>query len=239
MRSPFDNPVAQLQNIWAGYANARASDRPCILKDFSLTLSRQEWVGLEGPHGAGKTTLLQLLAGSLLQRSLCLYAGRIWLGNSRLDKLSPQALLKLTQKHVVLVPQSPQVFNPTRTMESQFRFLLKDAKCHNVTLREVKKRVAELGLESKTWKQYPFELSGGMLQRFSLVAGFMSSPTLLLLDEPVSFCDATSVERVVKVLQQWHRTCFTTVVVSSHNAGFLNKLHCRLVSVVASHDGGP
>lgn len=147
-----------------------------ILSDFRLDIAAGSFVSLLGPSGCGKTTLLRLLAG--LDRP---QSGRLsWQGR---PLVGPSL-----ERGVVF--QDYSLF-PWLTLSENVEFAL--SKSHPETTVEQRRITAAeflglVGLEAATAK-YPFELSGGMLQRGAIARTFALGSKVLLMDEPFGALD--------------------------------------------------
>ena len=146
--------------------------------DVSLDVASGEFVCLLGASGCGKTTLLRILAGFTRPDS-----GEVLVNGQRVDMLPPN------RREVGFVFQSYALF-PTKTVAENIGFGLA---VRRRPASEIASRVAELceltrltGLDGR----YPHELSGGQQQRVALARALAPSPSLLLLDEPLSALDA-------------------------------------------------
>jgi ABC-type Fe3+/spermidine/putrescine transport system ATPase subunit len=144
----------------------------------TLDIESGEFVTLVGASGCGKTTLLRVVAGFTRPD-----AGALALDGRRMDMLPPN------RRGVGFVFQSYALF-PTQTVGENIGFALRIRKRPRA---EVAARVEELcrltqlsGLEDR----YPHELSGGQQQRVALARALAPSPSILLLDEPLSALDA-------------------------------------------------
>jgi len=163
------------------------------LEDVSLAVEAGRLVCFLGPSGCGKTTLLRVIAGLEAQD-----AGRIAIGGREVSRLPP------AQRDFGIVFQSYALF-PNLTVAQNIGYGLVNRRKRRA---EVKARVAEMlslvGLTEHSAK-YPIQLSGGQQQRVALARALASSPTLLLLDEPLSALDARVRVRLraeIKTLQQ-------------------------------------
>jgi iron(III) transport system ATP-binding protein len=173
------------------------------LDDVSLEVESGKLVCFLGPSGCGKTTLLRVIAGLEAQD-----AGSIEIGGRDVSRLPP------AQRDFGIVFQSYALF-PNLTVAQNVGYGLVNRRKRR---REIAARVAELlqlvGMPEQGTK-YPAQLSGGQQQRVALARALASSPSLLLLDEPLSALDARvrlHLRDEIKTLQR--RLGVTTVMVT-------------------------
>jgi iron(III) transport system ATP-binding protein len=175
------------------------------LKDVSLDVAAGEFVCFLGPSGCGKTTLLRAIAGLDRQDS-----GRIFIGGRDVSNLPPAA------RDFGIVFQSYALF-PNLTVAENIGFGLVNRRTDPTA---VKRRVAELletiGLPEQAAK-YPVQLSGGQQQRVALARALATSPTLLLLDEPLSALDARVRLRLRDELKALQRRLGITTIMVTHD----------------------
>jgi iron(III) transport system ATP-binding protein len=169
----------------------------------SLEVEAGKLVCILGPSGCGKTTLLRVIAGLENQD-----AGSIEIGGRDVSYLPP------AQRDFGIVFQSYALF-PNLTVGENIGYGLVNRR---MARREIARRVGELldlvGLPDQSAK-YPAQLSGGQQQRVALARALACSPSLLLLDEPLSALDARVRVRLrdeVKALQR--RLGLTTIMVT-------------------------
>lgn len=174
-----------------------------ILKDISFEIEEGEFVCFLGPSGCGKTTLLLCLAGLESPSS-----GEIYKNGQTITSAPP------SQRDVGIVFQSYALF-PNLSVSDNIAFGLVNLKWAKDKIREaVGGLVSLLSLEGHENK-YPSQLSGGQQQRVALARALAVSPSLLLLDEPLSALDAqvrTRLRGEIRDLQQ--RLKITTVMVT-------------------------
>ncbi|QBD81309.1 ABC transporter ATP-binding protein [Ktedonosporobacter rubrisoli] len=170
----------------------RAQQRLAVLREVSVEIEQGTFVVIVGPSGCGKSTLLNLLAGLLAPES-----GTVWYQGQPVLAPSP-SVGYLTQKETLM---------PWRSIESNIALPLE---IRGVKKAERQRRVRELmetvGLQG--WeKQYPRELSGGMLRRASLARMLVADPETLLLDEPFGALDAQlRLELQAELLRLWEQS---------------------------------
>ncbi len=175
------------------------------LKNVDLTIDEGEFVCFLGPSGCGKTTLLRAIAGLDLQSS-----GRIFQANKDISLLPP------SQRDFGIVFQSYALF-PNLTVARNVAYGLENKK---VPRDEINRRVGELldmvGLPEKA-DAYPANLSGGQQQRVALARALATSPSLLLLDEPLSALDAKVRVFLRHEIKQLQRKLGVTTVMVTHD----------------------
>ena len=175
----------------------------------NMTLRRGEFVAIVGPSGCGKSSLLKLASG--LRRPT---EGEVVVGGSAV--LKPIKIVGMAFQNPTMLPWLRTLDNvllPLRIVEphrSQFR-----AKKFEYE-RQAQALLAEVGLASFVDK-YPWELSGGMLQRASLCRALIHDPRLLLLDEPFGALDAFTREDLWQVLQKLWMERSPTVILVTHD----------------------
>ncbi|QNM98604.1 putative 2-aminoethylphosphonate ABC transporter ATP-binding protein [Chitinimonas koreensis] len=172
------------------------------LAGIDLSIRRGEFVCLLGPSGCGKTTLLRILAGLEAQD-----AGRLWLAGRDIGALPP------ARRDYGIVFQSYALF-PNLDVAANVGYGL-------VTGRADKaRRVAELldlvGLAGCA-ARYPGQLSGGQQQRVALARALATSPSLLLLDEPLSALDAQVREHLRRELRALQQKLGVTTLMVTHD----------------------
>lgn len=173
------------------------------LDGVSLDVKAGELVCLLGPSGCGKTTLLRCIAGLEQQDE-----GTLHLGERDVSNLPPQA------RDYGILFQSYALF-PNLTVEQNIAYGLT-----NASKEEARRRVAEMlelvGLTGSE-KKYPGQLSGGQQQRVAMARALAPSPSLLLLDEPMSALDARVREHLCGELRQLQKSLGITTVMVTHN----------------------
>jgi len=173
------------------------------LDNVSLDVAAGELVCLLGPSGCGKTTLLRCIAGLERQDS-----GELYLGDRDVSHLAPQA------RDYGILFQSYALF-PNLTVEANIAYGLAGS-----GRDEVRRRVGQMlelvGLTGSE-KKYPGQLSGGQQQRVALARALAPSPSLLLLDEPMSALDARVREHLCTELRQLQRNLGITTLMVTHN----------------------
>ena len=174
---------------------------------IDLEVDAGECLVLLGPSGCGKTTLLRLLAG--LER---LDSGAIWIGERRVDQLEP------ARRDVAMVFQNYALY-PHLTVFDNIAFPLRTRR---IAADQIERRVREaatrVGLTDLVARR-PAQLSGGQQQRVALARAIVRSPTIYLMDEPLSNLDAQLRLQTRTELKKLHRELGTTMIYVTHDQG--------------------
>jgi iron(III) transport system ATP-binding protein len=187
------------------------------LRDVSLDIRTGEFVCFLGPSGCGKTTLLRAIAGLDLQN-----AGSVHIGGRDVS------LLPAADRDFGIVFQSYALF-PNLTVSANVGYGLVN---RGLPRRAVEARVTELlttvGLADQA-RKYPVQLSGGQQQRVALARALATSPSLLLLDEPLSALDARVRVRLRDELKWLQRHLGLTTIMVTHDQDEAMGLADRIV----------
>jgi iron(III) transport system ATP-binding protein len=175
------------------------------LNGIALDVRRGEFVSFLGPSGCGKTTLLRAIAGLDPQD-----AGVIRLGGRDVSRLPP------SERDFGIVFQSYALF-PNLTVADNVGYgLVNQKKPRSEIDARVKELLTLVGLPEQGAK-YPVQLSGGQQQRVALARALATSPSLLLLDEPLSALDARVRARLRDEIKQLQRRLGVTTIMVTHD----------------------
>lgn len=178
--------------------------------DLSLAVTRGEFLVIVGPSGCGKTTLLRLIAGLEDADSGWIYLGDV-LAND----------IPVGKRDVQLIFQSFALWPHMKVMdERRYTNVSTPLKIRKWTVEAIGKHMQEIarrvGLESKLGSRRPDELSAGQKQRVALARAMTTSPSVILMDEPLTNLDPPSRVRVRQEIRQWHRDLGVTVIYVTH-----------------------
>lgn len=172
------------------------------LRGVDLRVRKGEFLCLLGPSGCGKTTLLRVLAGLAHQDQ-----GRVWMGGRDIGRLPP------AQRDHGIVFQSYALFPNLNVAENIAYGLRTDRAARRRRVSELLDLVGLPGSEAK----YPAQMSGGQQQRVALARALATSPSLLLLDEPLSALDARVREHLRRELRALQQKLGVTTLMVTHD----------------------
>jgi ABC-type lipoprotein export system ATPase subunit len=201
---PTYDVLADLTGLAAGYGDRTLFDR------LDLVLRSGTWTAVTGPSGSGKSTLISVIAGLLPP-----LAGTVTVADGQWDGLSRGARAEHRRRWVALLPQRPAMLEALTVRENlQLTAGIRGSagKWPDTTVDELAERLVLTRLLDQ-----PVQLlSGGERQRAAFARALISSASLLLLDEPTSQQDESSVDRVVRVIRE-EVAAGRSVLVAAHD----------------------
>lgn len=218
LKKYYNNPTF-LDSLFNNPSAAKAVD------DVSFNINAGETVALVGESGCGKSTLGRTLLG-LLPRT----DGTIQYRGTDIDTLREEN--DTFQAECRIVFQDPESsLNPKKTVrESVERPLELFTDLDKVARRErVVEMLSEVGLSEDYASRYPHELSGGEKQRVAIARAFVSKPSLVILDEPVSALDVSIQASILNMLQSLQDRYNTSYLLISHDLSVVNHISDRIL----------
>jgi oligopeptide/dipeptide ABC transporter ATP-binding protein len=190
-----------------------------VLRDVSLTVRPGEAVGLVGESGSGKSMTARAI-DRLLPRGAEV-TGSIRFGGEDVNGLTGGGLRQY-RNQVAMIFQDPRAHtNPVRRIGD---FMTEALQANlAVPAAEARRRavdmLAQVGIDdgAKRLRQYPHQMSGGMLQRIMIAAALLTKPRLLLADEPTTALDVTTQAEVMAILDGLRREFGLSMLFITHD----------------------
>ncbi len=178
-----------------------------------------------GRSGVGKSTILRIIAGlEQADQGFIAFNEEIWFDHTKKINLS------LIARNIGFVFQDYNLF-PNMTVERNLQY----ASVNNLLTDQTKNLLQVTDL-MHLLKSYPKELSGGQRQRVSIVRALCQSPRLLLLDEPFSALDDSSIGDLIRELRVVQEETSTTIIMVSHRKDVIFEMSDAVVHL--KEDGG-
>jgi peptide/nickel transport system ATP-binding protein len=200
-----------------------------IVKNVSLSIREGEWFALVGQSGSGKSLLSQAI-GRMLSPNLQV-TGKILFRGGDLLTLTKKEMRTLRGPKLSYIFQDYQgSFTPFRTIGQHFE---EYQKAHGIQDRKTRKKntmeaLDSVGLDEAFYKRYPFQLSGGQLQRISIAIALLLSPDLLIADEITTALDSVSGHRILELLANKQKETGCTILFITHDWRHVRRYATRL-----------
>jgi ABC-2 type transport system ATP-binding protein len=223
VKQSIDEIVAQAQNalelrdISKRFSKKRG-EYTHALQGVSLSLKRGEVVGILGPNGSGKSTLVRVISTLTVPDS----------GSVRIFDVDAVAQPKIVQRYINRVSVEASFFKKMSSMEN----LLFGAKLYGITDRESRPRIEEIlrsiGFDYKRVGEPMEHLSRGTQQKIALARALLTSPMLMLLDEPTTGLDPRSKRDVQELIWKIRSSHDSSILLCTHDMSEAEELCDRI-----------
>ena len=195
--------------------NAKYNEHLAI-KNINLNINSHEYLCLVGKNGSGKSTLLKAITGLIkkdsgniefkINKSDVAYLAQ----NNMTDENFPA-----TAKEIIMTGNQKHHIKPfyTKANEEAFKNIVKKLKIENITNKKIG------------------DLSGGQRQRVLLARTLISNPKILLLDEPCSGLDSSTIKTFYNILDELYLATDITIIMATHDLQNLSNPNIRIVSL--------
>lgn len=204
-------------NIDKSYENAFGRNKSYVLKNQSIKLMEGESLGIVGKSGSGKSTLAKIIS-----KLIPMDKGRIVYNGS---DITHKELLDFKRK-VQYISQRPEcAFDPRIKIEKSILSLVSNLNKSSDNLEKLYHLMEKFDLEKKLLDRYPFQISGGEIQRFALCRALMLDLEILILDEATSMLDVSTQANIISVLRDIKKKDWKkSYVFISHDLELINRV---------------
>ncbi len=206
--APLAKPVIALEQVTITYG--RGDNAVKALGETTLDIAKGDFVALVGPSGCGKSTILKLVSNLIKPSTGHVFVGGREVGAEKVGIgmafQNPTMLPWLSIRDNIMLPL--KIVEPFR---SDFRAKKK------TEFRDRAEALLEVVGLKGFGDKYPWQLSGGMLQRSNLCRALIHEPALLLLDEPFGALDQFTREELWTILQKLWMDRKPTVLLVTHD----------------------
>lgn len=219
-------PILTVENLTVTFETKYG--KAVAVNDISFTLKKGEKLGLVGESGSGKSVTSKSIL-RLLQSPPAKVEGKIILGDTNLLDISEKEMRSYRGNKVTMIFQEPMVsLNPLFTIGDQLSEVINlHQKCSK---KQCYQRVVDMlrtvGIPSPEtrFKQYPFELSGGMRQRVMIAMALLCNPEVLIADEPTTALDVTIQAQIMDLLKKLNSDFNLSIILITHDLGVVAEM---------------
>ena len=213
----FDQVLIETRKVNKVFGSGKKSVH--AVKDMDFLLHKGEIVSIVGQSGSGKTTLAKILLGLLKETN-----GEIIYDGKRRDLSSLQKRRAYWQNIQAIFQDPFSTFNQFFRVEKILNDCLNLQELGHLSIEEKRDRMRDacqfVNLKyEELYNKYPFELSGGQMQRLMIARIFMMKPNVLIADEPTSMIDACSRSTILDMLMKLRDERQMTILFITHDLG--------------------
>jgi len=190
-----------------------------VLNNLSFEINASERVAILGSSGSGKSTLLHIIAG-LDDPS----KGNVFFNNDLITKLSDNNKSILRNKHIGFVYQSHHLLKDFSAIENVMMPLIIRRNDSLKDYNQAKNILKKLGLGSRL-NHFPHQLSGGERQRVAIARAIVTSPDIILADEPTGNLDHKNANIVFESFLELTEEFKTAIVLVTHDQSLARKMN--------------
>ena len=212
--------------------NLTVKNEKTILKNISFNLKLGKVLGIIGESGSGKTTLSKILLGLYDEKQLAVTGNIIFNGINLLNLKNKEKNL-LLGKELTLIPQNPMTaFNPNIKIKKQIIDTIKINSNNKKSeiLKEINKflKIVKLEETEKILNSYPFELSGGQLQRIMFALCLILNSKVIIMDEITSAIDIENRENIIFLIKKLENNN-SSIIFIKHDFRTLKKIADKVI----------
>ena len=217
--------IVRIQDLVKTYRQGKVDVH--AVNGVSLEIEQGDFAVLCGPSGSGKTSILNLIGGLDVPSS-----GKVWVDDIDLSTLSSSELSEVRKNRIGFVFQAYNLI-PVMTAYENAEFVLNlqgvsEAECQDRVMSTLK----AVGLEGLEHRR-PDEMSGGQQQRVAIARAIVTSPAIVLADEPTANVDSHTAESLLDLMQKLNREQGITFLFSTHDEHVMD----RAKRIIHVHDG--
>ena len=203
-------PIVEIRDVIKEYPLGKLVVQ--ALRGVSLSIGRGEFTTIAGPSGSGKTTLLNLIGCVDVATS-----GEVIVAGENTATLDDRALTELRLRQLGFIFQSFNLIPVLDLYQNvEFPLLLQGELDRAQREERVCGIVDRVGLTDQL-HQRPNELSGGQRQRVAIARALVTSPSIVLADEPTANLDSVTGDTIIELMKELNATQKTTFIFSTHD----------------------
>ncbi|MDS1002743.1 ABC transporter ATP-binding protein [Clostridium sporogenes] len=208
-------------------------NKKILVNNVDFEIEKGKITCIVGESGSGKTMTAMSIIG-MLPEGVKATKGKIIFNGENIFSFSKEKLRNFRGKKIFSIFQnSINCFNPSVIMETQIYDMIcshynMDKKSFQEKIINIMRNI-NLKKPEVLLKQYPFQLSGGMLQRMMIASAIIMEPDIIIADEPTTALDLVSQKDILNQLKMIKEKLSTTVLMITHDFGVVAEIADNVV----------
>lgn len=202
------NNILDVRGLKKVYVTRLGGNKVEALKNVNFSVAAGEYVAVMGESGSGKTTLLNILAA--LDKPT---AGSVVLDGKDLSTVKESDIAAFRRDNLGFVFQDFNLLDTFTVEDNIYLPLVLAGKPYREMNAKIAPIAEKLGI-TDLLKKYPYEISGGQKQRAAVARALITSPKLILVDEPTGALDSKATDELLGLFRAINRTGQTVIMVT-------------------------
>lgn len=190
------------------YTTRFGGNRVQALSNVSFSVNEGEYVAIMGESGSGKTTLLNILAA--LDKPT---KGEVFLDNKKMSEIKDKELSAFRRDNLGFVFQDFNLLDTFSIRDNIFLPLVLSGDNYKIMEKKLQPIANKLGI-TDILNKFPYEVSGGQKQRAAVARALITSPRLILADEPTGALDSHSADDMLEIFSEINQMGQTILMVT-------------------------
>ena len=200
--------LLQVENLQKIYTTRFGNNQVEALHNVSFSVEKGEYVAIMGESGSGKTTLLNILASLDKPTS-----GTVYLENQNLGNIKDKKLADFRRDNLGFVFQEFNLLDTFSVEDNIYLPLVLAGKSYKEMNNRIVPIAEKLGI-THLLKKYPYEISGGQKQRVAVARALITTPKLILADEPTGALDSKATDELLRLFSEINEVGQTILMVT-------------------------
>lgn len=203
--------ILEVNNLKKIYSTRFGGNKVQALANVTFSVEKGEYIAIMGESGSGKTTLLNILASLDKPTS-----GEVLLGGRNIVNISEKEISAFRRDNLGFVFQDFNLLDTFSLQDNIFLPLVLAGKSYKEMKARLDPLAKKLGIIDVLYK-YPYEVSGGQKQRAAIARALITSPQLVLADEPTGALDSHAADALMRLFEEINAEGQTVLMVT-HSA---------------------
>jgi len=200
--------LLEVKHLKKIYTTRFGGNQVQALTDVNFTVEKGEYVAIMGESGSGKTTLLNILAA--LDKPT---GGEVLLNEKNIAHIKDGQMSAFRRDNLGFVFQDFNLLDTFSIKDNIFLPLVLSHKTYDEMMKRLKPIAVKLGI-SELLEKYPYEVSGGQKQRVAVARALITSPQLVLADEPTGALDSKAADGLMRIFEEINNEGQTILMVT-------------------------